>query len=89
VIVLTYAALPDPVPDCAAAFVPDGCPQISDDRLAPCPTGVGPVDVARHACRHLAYLRQTDALVASCAEAAPNLWRHLDRFTPAVAGLVA
>jgi hypothetical protein len=87
-IVLTYAALPDPVPDWAIPVVSDGRAPVSEDPLAPCPAGVRPVDVAAHACRHLAYLRRTDHLVASCAEAAPELWDHLDRFTPAVAGLI-
>jgi hypothetical protein len=52
------------------------------------PCHVRPVDVAVHACRHLAYLRYTDDLIAACAEAAPNLWDHLGRFTPAVAASI-
>jgi hypothetical protein len=87
-IVLTYAALPDPVPHRAVAVVPDRPAPASEDPLAPCPAGVRQADVAAHACRHLAYLRRTDDIVASRAEAATDLWDHLDRFTPAVAGLI-
>ena len=88
-VVLTYAALPDPDPDPhRAAPVPAGGCAPSDDPLAPAPGRVTAGDVAVHACRHLAYLRHTDPLVAGRAPAAPALWQWLERFSPTVAGLL-
>jgi len=87
-LVLTYAAVPDPRPDLPAAPVPTRPLPRSDDSLAPSPTGIGPAEAAAHACRHLAYLRHTDPVVAGCAASAPALWRLIDAFTPTVAGLL-
>jgi hypothetical protein len=86
-VVLTYAALPDPAPVGAVAVPVDGG-AASDDPLAPAPARIRAGDVAAHACRHLAYLRHTDPLVAARATGAPGLWRLLDAFTPTVAGLL-
>jgi hypothetical protein len=85
--VLTYAALPDPDPAGAAPVPIDGGTP-SDDPLAPSPARITAGDVASHACRHLAYLRHTDPVVAGRAPAAPDLWRWLERFSPTVAGLL-
>jgi len=87
-IVLTYVALPDrdltvtvePVLDLPATRGPDP--------LTPSPAVVRPVDVAAHACRHLAFLRHTDPQVAGAAIGARELWDLIDVFTPAVAGLL-
>jgi hypothetical protein len=86
-VVLTYAALPDPDPAGAVAVPVDGG-ATSDDPLAPAPLRIGAGDVAAHACRHLAYLRHTDPLVAERAGTAPGLWRLIAAFTPTVAGLL-
>jgi hypothetical protein len=86
-VVLTYAALPDPAPS-GAVPVPPGGGASSDDPLAPAPGRITAGDVAVHACRHLAYLRHTDPLVAGRASAAPALWQWLERFSPTVAGLL-
>ncbi|MFY1668505.1 hypothetical protein ACN27G_00885 [Plantactinospora sp. WMMB334] len=89
-IVLTYVALPDPhpKPDQSAPVEP-GPVLGQQDPLAPAPGVVRPVDVAVHACRHLAFLRHTDALVAARAAESPDLWQQIDRFSPAVAGLLS
>ncbi|WP_422771485.1 hypothetical protein ACN28C_33565 [Plantactinospora sp. WMMC1484] len=88
-IVLTYAALPDPDPETGRS-TPVHSEAIAgqDDPLAPASVTVRPVDVAVHACRHLSFLRHTDPLVAGLAADLPDLWRHIDRFSPAVAGLL-
>ncbi|MEH1127429.1 hypothetical protein [Micromonospora sp. CPCC 206061] len=83
-IVLTYAALPDPDPAAPAEPVPDLPAVHGADPLAPSPAVVRPVDVAAHACRHLAFLRHTDPQVATHAGGA--LWTLLGGFAPAVAG---
>ncbi|MEJ3746155.1 hypothetical protein WEI85_23060 [Actinomycetes bacterium KLBMP 9797] len=85
-IVLTYVALPDPDGAAAVLPVPDLPPVRGSDPLTPSPPVVRPVDVAVHACRHLAFLRHTDPTVA--ANAATELWDLIDVFTPAVAGLL-
>jgi hypothetical protein len=84
-LVLTYVALPDPDPAPPARPVPDRPPPPGADPLTPTPPAVGPADVAAHACRHLAFLRHTDAHVSS-AEGPGELWDLIDAFTPAVAG---
>ena len=86
-VVLTYAALPDPDPAAAVPVPADGG-ATSDDPLAPAPARIRAGDIAAHACRHLAYLRHTDPLVAECADAAPPLWDLIAEFTPTVAGLL-
>jgi hypothetical protein len=87
-VVLTYVGLPDPRPSPAAGYVPTTAPSGSGDPLAPAPARIRPGDVALHACRHLAYLRHTDPLVADRAAAHPHLWDLIDLFTPAVAGML-
>lgn len=86
-VVLTYAALPDADP-AGAVEVPVGGGATSDDPLAPAPVRIRADDVAAHACRHLAYLRHTDPLVAERADAALELWNLIAAFTPTVAGLL-
>lgn len=87
-IVLTYAALPDPDPQAPTEPVPDLPPVHGADPLAPSPAVVRPVDVAAHACRHLAFLRHTDPVIAEAAHrASQDLWDLIDVFTPAVAGM--
>jgi hypothetical protein len=86
-VVLTYAALPDPDPAGAVPVPADGG-ATSDDPLAPAPARIRAGDIAAHACRHLAYLRHTDPVVAECADAAPPLWDLIAEFTPTVAGLL-
>jgi hypothetical protein len=87
-IVLTYAALPDPDPGACLHPVPVVTRSASAGPLAPSPESVPLGDVARHACRHLAYLHRTDRLVACRADAAPQLWTLIDAFEPAVAELI-
>jgi hypothetical protein len=87
-IVLTYVALPDPDPAALAEPVPDLPPTHGPDPLTPSPAVVRPVDVAAHACRHLAFLRHTDPQVADAATGMRELWDLIDVFTPAVAGLL-
>jgi len=87
-VVLTYVGLPDPWPDGDAPAVRPGVLAAGSEPLTPTPRQVSAVAVARHACEHLAYLRYTDTVVAACASAAGDLWRLIDRFTPAPAGLL-
>jgi hypothetical protein len=87
-IVLTYVALPDPDRAAAAEPVLDLPATRGPDPLTPSPVSVRPVDVAAHACRHLAFLRHTDPQVAGAASGARELWDLIDVFTPAVAGLL-
>ncbi|BCB77179.1 hypothetical protein Pflav_035890 [Phytohabitans flavus] len=58
------------------------------DPLTPSPPVVRQVDVAAHACRHLAFLRHTDPQVAGTVAGAAEVWDLIDVFTPAVAGLL-
>jgi hypothetical protein len=87
-VVLTYAALPDPQPAQASPIDPARPAPYAADPLAPALDGVGVHDAAVHACRHLAYLRQTDPVVALAAGAAPELWESIGVLHPAVAGLL-
>ncbi|BCB84198.1 hypothetical protein [Phytohabitans suffuscus] len=87
-IVLTYVALPDPDPSAPVEPVLDLPATRGPDPLSPSPEAVLPVDVAAHACRHLAFLRHTDPQVAAAATGARELWDLIDVFTPAVAGLL-
>jgi hypothetical protein len=87
-VILTYAALPDPDPAGAIALDDPIEPPVSHDPLAPSPTHVHAAQVAAHACRHLAYLRHTDPVVAAVARESPRMWSLLARYRPAVAGLL-
>ena len=87
-VVLTYVALPDPARGPCLRPVPLVSRCASAGPLAPSPESVSTDDVAAHACRHLAYLRHTDPLVARRAREAPELWALIDEFAPAVAGLL-
>jgi hypothetical protein len=86
-VVVTYAALPDPDPLDAVPVPGDGGASGAGP-LAPAPARITADDIAAHACRHLAYLRHTDPLVAARAGAVPGLWQLIAAFTPAVAGLL-
>ncbi|MGW1058759.1 hypothetical protein [Micromonospora rubida] len=85
---VTYVALPDPRPGSATTPVAPTPVLGSEDSLAPTPAEIRPVDVAVHACRHLAFLRHTDPTVAAVAAAAPMTWALITEFTPAVAGML-
>lgn len=88
-IVLTYAVLPDPCPVGPATPIDTDVLARSADPLVPTPPEINPVDVAVHACRHLAFLRHTDSVVAAQVAKEPALWSLVSRFGPAVAGLLA
>ena len=79
-VVLTYAALPDPSPAGARLLSPVAGIVGSTDLLAPSPAVIGHANVAAHACRHLAFLRQTDPAVAAAAAELPAIWSHIDSF---------
>jgi hypothetical protein len=86
-VVLTYVGLPDPDPTAGPVLpVPDLAPVRGAGPLAPSPVEVRPVDVAVHACRHLAFLSYTDPVVAAHTGAV-EVWDVIDLFTPALAGL--
>ena len=85
-IVLTYAALPDPMAATATVLGPPAAPAIGADPLNPSPPAVGPGDVVAHACRHLTFLRRTDPVVAAASRHHPGLWALLDAYQPDVAG---
>ena len=89
-LILTYVALPDPCPARGQPLAG------GDDELArgeepttPTPTSIATGAVIAHACRHLAFLRRTDALIARQATSQPGLWCLLDAFDPGVAGRIA
>lgn len=87
-IVLTYVCLPDPAAAAPVEPVLDLPPVRGADPLTPSPPVVRAVDVAAHACRHLAFLRHTDRQVADAIAGAVEIWDLIDVFTPAVAGLL-
>jgi hypothetical protein len=87
-IVLTYAALPDPEPATATVLDPATLVVIGTDPLTPSPPAVDAADVVAHACRHLAFLRHTDPVVAAASRFHPQLWTLLDAHRPDVAGLL-
>jgi hypothetical protein len=87
-VLLTYAALPDPDPSTAHILGSEIPVAASPDPLAPSPNQVGDEQVAAHACRHLAYLRHTDPVVAAAASGIPALWDLIGTYQPDVAGLL-
>ncbi len=87
-VVLTYAALPDPQPLGSQPLDATRPTPYAIDPLAPALDGVSPHDAAVHAGRHLAYLRQTDPVVALAAACAPELWDLIGELCPTVAGLL-
>lgn len=87
-VILTYAALPDPDPSGALPLDPSRPLPYAADPLAPASTDVDVADVAAHACRHLAYLRRTDPLVALVALGDPLLWDLVTDSAPAMGGLL-
>ncbi|MEV6520713.1 hypothetical protein AB0M43_02065 [Longispora sp. NPDC051575] len=82
-VVLTYAGACDPTPRRGRALRPVTAAR-SGDPLAPCPPAVSLVQVASHACRHLAMLRITDGYVA--AAVGPEFWDLLAAYEIAPAG---
>ena len=85
-IVLTYAALPDPDPRSAAILHAPAEPAHGVDPVAPSPPQVGQADVVAHACRHLAFLHDTDPVVTAAGRRHPQLWTLLGEFRPEPAG---
>jgi hypothetical protein len=88
VVVVTYAAVPDPHPETARRM--SLSPRIARGRseIAPSPSEVWLEDVAAHACRHLAFLAQTDPAVAAQAAGSARLWALILAHRPDVAGLL-
>jgi len=86
VVVLTYAAVPDPTPIGASPLDPERGAPYPMDPLAPGAVRLTPHDVAGHAGRHLSYLRRTDPLVARAADGQVELWDAIGRYEPALAG---
>ncbi|MGY0237177.1 hypothetical protein [Longispora urticae] len=82
-VVLTYVAACDPTPQRGRVLSPVP-PARSGDLLAPCPLAVSVVQVASHACRHLAMLRVTDEHIA--AAAGPEFWELITAYDVAPAG---
>ncbi|MEV6968713.1 hypothetical protein AB0M47_26710 [Hamadaea sp. NPDC051192] len=87
-VILTYAALPDPDPARTLPLDPSRPLPYAADPLAPASAVIDVADVAAHACRHLAYLRQTDPVVALAALDDPQLWDLVADSTPAMGGLL-
>ncbi|MEU4160463.1 hypothetical protein [Actinoplanes sp. NPDC026670] len=87
-IVLTYVTLPDPDPGDAVELDPATPLAAGDDPLSPSPAVADRAAVAAHACRHLAFLRHTDPVIAATAQRQPRLWELLAGFRPNVAGKV-
>jgi hypothetical protein len=87
-IVLTYAALPDRQPATATILGPPAPLATGTDPLSPSPPTIAAADVVAHACRHLAFLRRTDPVVAAASRLHPQLWTVLDAYRPGVAGLL-
>lgn len=86
-ILLTYVALPDPDPRDAVTLDPSAEIAAGEDPLSPSPERIERSAVAAHACRHLAFLRHTDPVVASAASLQPRLWELISAFQPDVAGV--
>lgn len=85
-LVLTYAALPDPNPDQAAAQVAADAMVIARNPLVPSPPRIDVDAVAAHACRHLALLVTTDPVVADAATYLPQLWQLIAKLPAGCAG---
>lgn len=85
-IVLTYAALPDPDPATATILHAPAEPARGADPVTPSPPHLMQADVVVHACRHLAFLRRTDPVVAAASRIHPPLWDLLDEYGPDLAG---
>jgi hypothetical protein len=73
-LVLTYAALPDPCPQAAAAPLRLPLVVTGGGALSPSPAEVDPGHVAAHAVRHLADLAERDPVVREIAQADASLW---------------
>jgi predicted PurR-regulated permease PerM len=88
VVVLTYAALPDPDPHLPTRPVPLGQVVTSGDPEEPDPQP-DLDNVAAHACRHLAFLMKTDSAVAEAIGQHSGVDQVLQALTPAAAGQLA
>jgi hypothetical protein len=85
-LVLTYAALPDPLPHLAEADVAADGMRAGAGPLMPSPPSIDSQAVAAHACRHLALLHTSDPLAADAARHQPDLWLLIAKLTPGAAG---
>jgi hypothetical protein len=88
-VVLTYAALPDPAPWAVTTAVHGMAVVGTDDPRSPAPSDLDMTNVAAHAVRHLAWLRETDETVAAALATLPEVWRSLGRVPPGPAGAMA
>jgi hypothetical protein len=88
-VILTYVALPDPSPARGQPLARGDDLARGREPTAPAPIGIPRGAVIAHACRHLAFLRRTDALIARQANNQPGLWCLIDAFEPGVAGGMA
>ncbi|GGM71145.1 hypothetical protein ACFFX1_23550 [Dactylosporangium sucinum] len=85
-VVLTYVAVLDGVPDADAVPLVSRELAHSGDPRAPSPPHVAADAVVAHALRHLAWLRDTDEIVAAALASVPDVWMVLDGFEPGLAG---
>ena len=84
-LVLSYAALPDPVPQATRPVVVDAM-VASGSPLVPSPCAVDLDAVAAHACRHLALLLTTDPVAVEAAAEAPHMWGLIAKLPAGTAG---
>jgi hypothetical protein len=84
-IVLSYAALPDPV-RLATRPVDADAMVVSASPLVPSPSAVRLDAVTAHACRHLALLLTTDPVAVEAAAEAPQLWALIGKVPAGPAG---
>jgi hypothetical protein len=87
-IVLTYVALPDPDPEAPHRPV---APRVArgDDATSPSPDDAADAEVAAHACRHLAFLAETDDDVGTALRRYPEISQLLRQYQPDLAGQFA
>lgn len=86
-LLLTYAALPDPLAaDAAAVPLPHLGLAAGADPVRPTPGSVTVHQVAAHALRHLALLRHTDLVVATALAAHPGCDAAVAAAAPVPAG---
>jgi hypothetical protein len=73
-LVVTYAALPDPVPYLPAVPLVEPAVVVGPTALRPSPLELHAHHVAAHAVRHLADLAERDPVVRAAAARSPALW---------------
>ena len=73
-LVVTYAALPDPVPDLPAVPLVEPAVVVGPTALRPSPLELHAHHVAARAVRHLADLAERDPVVRTAAALSPALW---------------